>query len=192
MTRHHALFLRQADARYALPGNLEKVKSLLRRELQKQESLALEIAKAADTPKRNTSLLNELHRQKGATDLKIETLRDKISLAAFLEGWDEGAPRSTEPPARSPAAAPKRLKRRSRRRSKTEREKVIRRAIQSEKKGLAYMVYLDEHGQSTDERWQKDIDNPCPTTHVMAYKNEHWRQAIYREKSRLAKRMKRK
>jgi hypothetical protein len=168
--------------------NLEEVKRLLRRELKKQDSLELEIAKAGGAPKRNAKLLIELRRQKGDTDLKIEALRDKLSLAAFLEAWDESAPRTTEPP----TAAPKRPKRRSRRRSLMKRERVIRDAIRLGKKGKEYMAYLDGRGQRTLETWQNDNDNPCPPTHVEAYDNDEWRLAIQREKSRIARRMKRK
>jgi hypothetical protein len=243
MTKHHRLFLRQEIARLGLSEtDSVELNRLLSLEVQNQDSLMLKIAKAERSPSKNATVLNELHRQKANSDLKVEALEYAKSEAAFREGLDETPPQpsadpvlSTEPtteeqpaaqptipqseapttlpseaalptsrPEAPPATVPQKLaalesvpqpappvqKRRSWRRSLKKREKVIRSAIRLGKKGRKYAAYLDEHGLRTEESWQNNIDNPCPKTHVKAYDDPEWRQAIQREKSRVAKRMK--
>jgi hypothetical protein len=71
----------------------------------------------------------------------------------------------------------------------TNKEKVIRRAIRDGLQGSRYVDYLDICGLKTKEEWQKQKP-PCSASYKKAYADPRWKQLIYKEKSRMALRMK--
>jgi hypothetical protein len=152
-------------------GEVAEIKEKLRSEKEKNDHLALKIAESTDPAQKL-----DLQKLKNASDRPLQALRRARSKRAFFDGILEHSQQS----------GPR--KRRSER-SLSEREKIIRKAIQYNKTGQEYATYLDEHRQNTPEKWQKNKGNPCSKTHALAYDDPHWRELMYKEKSRVAARM---
>src|SRR5262249_57829692 len=85
--RTHPMFLDLAVQQFALPETLVEIKQELRRQQEKKEALAVEIASAQQDPVKNRNLIKELLRQNGQTDKRIEALEHQRSKLAYFDGW---------------------------------------------------------------------------------------------------------
>src|SRR5262249_6574751 len=84
--RRHPMFLDLAVQQFALPETLVEIRQELRREQERKDRVALEIARAARQPEKNHDLIKQLLRQQEQINKRIEALEWQRSKQAFFDG----------------------------------------------------------------------------------------------------------